>query len=197
MVFHLIPMRVISGRFKSRALLAPKSRTLRPTSDQVKEALFNMLGQRVVAATVLDLFAGIGNVGIEALSRGAEHVIFVEKNPSHVRFLKRNLSACALKTESIVYCGDANKILRVLHKNLRRFDIIFLDPPYRQTKMLCDIIQHIINLALVAETGLIVVEHAHSFVPPSNPGGRFSLTKLRRIGDTALSFYCIENPALP
>lgn len=182
-------MRVISGRLKGHALFAPRGRGVRPTSDQVKETLFNMIGSRIEQATFLDLFAGTGNVGIEALSRGAERVVFVEKHPAHVRMLKRNLTACAIESASVVYCGDANKILRVLNKEHWQFQVVFLDPPYRQTRMLGDLLSRLAETAYIAETGLIVTEHIHTFTPPSHPGGSFSLTKRRRIGNTILSFY--------
>jgi 16S rRNA (guanine(966)-N(2))-methyltransferase RsmD len=185
-------MRVVSGHLKGRALVAPKGRGVRPTSDQVKETLFNMIGARIEQATFLDLFAGTGNVGIEALSRGAARVVFVEKHPAYVQTLKRNLAACAIESESVIYCGDANKILRVLRRDGWQFQVLFLDPPYRQTRMLCDLLSRLTETTCVAETGLMIAEHRHAFSPPSHPGGSFSLTKQRRIGNTALSFYEIE-----
>jgi 16S rRNA (guanine966-N2)-methyltransferase len=185
-------MRVISGRLKGRVLVAPKGRGVRPTSDQVKETLFNMIGSRIERAMFLDLFAGTGNVGIEALSRGAACTVFIEKHPAYVQILKRNLAACGIEAESVVYCGDANNIIRVLRKERWQFQVIFLDPPYRQTRMLCDLFSQLIKMALIEETGLIIAEHSHTFPPPSHPDASFSLTKQRRIGDTALSFYEIE-----
>jgi 16S rRNA (guanine(966)-N(2))-methyltransferase RsmD len=182
-------MRIIGGNLKGHTLFAPKGRRLRPTSDHVKETLFNMLGQDIVHATFLDLFAGTGNIGIEALSRGAERAVFVEKDPSHVRALKRNLAACALESRSQVYRGDANKIVDLLQKKNWCFNVVFLDPPYRQTNMLSDMLRRVVDMALLAETGFIVAEHAHTFIPPSILGESFSLTKQRQIGDTALSFY--------
>lgn len=182
-------MRVISGRLRGRTLFAPKGHNIRPTSDQVKESLFNMLGPRLLHATFLDLFAGTGNIGIEALSRHAARVVFVEKSPGHVRVIKRNLAVCQLESESHVYCGDANNMLRVLQKATWTFDLIFVDPPYRQTNMLRDILTHVVERALLADTGLLVAEHAYTFAPQSNIGGTLFLSKSRRIGDTTLSFY--------
>lgn len=182
-------MRVISGRLRGRNLFAPKGHNIRPTSDQVKESLFNIIGSRVLHATFLDLFAGTGNIGIEALSRHAARVVFVEKSPEHVRVIKRNLAVCQLESESRVYCGDANNMLRVLQKAAWTFDIIFVDPPYRQTNMLRDILTHIVERSLLADTGLLVVEHANTFIPQPNIGETLFLSKNRRIGDTTLSFY--------
>lgn len=182
-------MRVISGNLKGRALLAPKARTLRPTSDQVKETLFNIIAQEVPFSKFLDLFAGTGNIGIEALSRNAEQAVFVEKQPAHVRILKRNLAACGVEDRSIIYHGDANKLLGVVKKTVGCVDIIFLDPPYHQTRMLQDILKKIVELSLLAEAGIIVVEHAHTFTPQSNILQKLELTKSHRIGNTILSFY--------
>ena len=182
-------MRVISGSLRGHTLFAPKGQGLRPTSDLAKETLFNMIGRQVGQATVLDLFAGTGNIGIEALSREADQVVFVEKEPAYVRFLKRNLTACALESRSRVYCGDANKIITVLHKEGWRFQIVFLDPPYRQTNMLSDLLRRVVELALLAETALLIAEHAHAFTPPATLSAGISLTKQRRVGDTMLSFY--------
>ena len=103
-----------------------------------KETLFNMMGPYIVFTTFLDLFAGTGNIGIEALSRGAKQVVFVEKIRSHVRVLKRNLATCALESQSRVYCGDANRIMSVLQKENWQFDIVFLDPPF-QSNVLAEV----------------------------------------------------------
>jgi 16S rRNA (guanine(966)-N(2))-methyltransferase RsmD len=173
-------------------LAVPRGYTLRPTSDQVKESLFNMIAEEIPHATFLDVFAGTGNIGIEALSRGAEQVIFVEKSPRHTRILRQNIAACALQTQSLVYCGDANKILQLLRKKTRKFDIIFLDPPYRQTNMLQDILENIVDYALLCKTGLLVVEHGSTFTPSANIREKLFLTKNRRIGDTTLSFYRVD-----
>ena len=185
-------MRVISGSLRGRTLFVPKGHKLRPTSDQVKESLFNIIGSNIPHATFLDLFAGTGNIGIEALSRQAAQAVFVEKSPIHIGVIKRNLAACALESKSVVYCGDANKILRVLQKAAWTFDVIFLDPPYRQTRMLRDILERIVTHTLLTKTGLLVVEHTHTFTPQPKIGEELILARSHRIGDTALSFYRVE-----
>lgn len=182
-------MRVISGRLRGHALIAPKGQGLRPTADLVKETLFNMLGGQVPAATFLDLFAGTGSIGIEALSRAAAQVVFVEKDPAYLRVLQRNLAACAVEARSRVYCGDANKILTVLRKEGWRFQFVYLDPPYRQTNMLRDLLRRLADSSLLADTATMIAEHAHTFIPPATLNAEISLTKQRRIGDTMLSFY--------
>ncbi len=185
-------MRIISGRLKGRPVAAPKGRSLRPTSDLVKETLFNMIGPQVQDALMLDLFAGTGNVGIEALSRGAAQAVFVEKEKRHVLCLSENIRECKIRQQSTVYHGDANKALLSFHKQQMRFDLAFLDPPYRQTNMLSDILGRMLKLSLMAASGLLVVEHTHTFTPPTEPGYGFSLTKYRCIGDTTLSFYQMQ-----
>lgn len=184
-----IIVRVISGKAKGHTLFVPKGLLLRPTSDQVKETLYNIIASDVPGATVLDAFAGTGNIGIEALSRGAARAVFIEKSPAHVRVLRRNLTACHQESQSLVYCGDVNKILLKLQKTARQFDLVYLDPPYRQTNMLQDILAKLIESDLVVETGMIIVEHAHTFTMPATPGKAWKLVHRRDIGDTALSFY--------
>lgn len=188
-------VRVIGGSLKGRTLFAPKGETLRPTADPVKECLFNILGAEIVGAKVLDLFAGTGSIGIEALSRGAQQVVFVEKHPAHLQALTRNLAACRLDAQVEVYGSDANKILRLLQKRAWRFEVIFLDPPYRQTNMLHDVLNAILELELLADAGVVVVEHAQTFLPPAAVQGKLFRARSRRVGDTVLSFYGAAPPA--
>ena len=184
-----ISVRIISGTLRGRSLNAPKGQGVRPTSDQVKESLFNIIGPKIVQATVLDLFAGTGNLGIEAISRAAARVVFVEKVLTHFQVLKRNLSDCGVEAKSDAYCGDANTMLRVLQRKYGQFDVIFLDPPYRHTKMLREVIAQIVRRELLAEDGLLIVEHAQTFTPPTEAGDLLRLEKTRRFGDTCISFY--------
>ena len=182
-------MRVISGTLRGRTLRAPKGQSLRPTSDQVKETLFNIIGTEIQSATCLDLFAGTGNVGIEALSRQAAHVAFVEKAPAHFRVLQGTLAACGLASRATVFCGDANILLRKLQKSGMTFDLIYLDPPYRQTNMLRDMLERIAEMALLNANGQVIVEHATAQEMPAAILDALELTKSRRVGDTTLSFY--------
>ena len=181
-------MRIISGACKGRKLFVPKGLFLRPTSDHVKETLFNIIAADIPRSTLLDAFAGTGNIGIEALSRGADRAVFIEKSPAYVRVLRRNLALCDLESHSEVYCGDANKILLKFHKLGRKFDVIYLDPPYRQTNMLQDMLEQLLSYALIHETGLIIAEHAHTFAPRDITDA-WTLSDRRCLGDTTLSFY--------
>jgi 16S rRNA (guanine966-N2)-methyltransferase len=128
-------VRVVAGRFGGRTLVAPRGRSTRPTSDRVREALFSILGADCVEdARVLDLFAGSGALGIEALSRGAQHVVFVDSSPAAVAAIRRNLEAVGAEAE--VRRQDALAYLRSAFRDARQYDLLFLDPPYRHASAL-------------------------------------------------------------
>ena len=124
-------MRVIAGRYRGRRLQAPPGDATRPTSDRVREALFSVLGARVQGARVLDLFAGSGALGIEALSRGAAEATFVDSAPAAIRAVRANLAAIGAEAE--VRRADARRFLGTASAAGREYDLVFLDPPYRLT----------------------------------------------------------------
>jgi 16S rRNA (guanine966-N2)-methyltransferase len=175
-------MRIIAGTLKGRRIEAPRWEGLRPTSDKLRETLFNVLAPRTPGARVLDGYAGTGAVGIEALSRGAQVVTFVERDPRAVRLIEANLARCGV--------SDRYAIIRARFadaaRNAReRFDIVFLDPPYGADEM-----PGALDAAapLVADGGVLVVEHAKRDVAPQRAG---SLDRTRTLvsGDSALTFY--------
>ena len=125
-------MRVIAGTHRGRRLVAPPGRDTRPTSDRVREALFSILAARVVDARVLDVFAGSGALGIEALSRGAGSALFSDSSRAAVAAVRANLQALGL--DAHVVAGDARRVLRDAHARGAAYDLIFLDPPYRQAE---------------------------------------------------------------
>jgi 16S rRNA (guanine966-N2)-methyltransferase len=128
-------MRVVAGRFGGRTLVAPRGLSTRPTSDRVREALFSILGvASVEEARVLDLFAGSGALGIEALSRGASHAAFVDSSGAAVAAIRRNLAAVGVEAE--VRRQDALAYLRSASRDARQYDLVFLDPPYRRARTL-------------------------------------------------------------
>jgi 16S rRNA (guanine(966)-N(2))-methyltransferase RsmD len=128
-------MRVVAGRFGGRPLVAPRGRAVRPTSDRVREAVFSILGAGVLeGAWVLDLFAGSGALGIEALSRGASHAAFVDSSSAAVAAVRRNLDALGVEAE--VRRQDALAYLRTASRDARQYDLVFLDPPYRRANAL-------------------------------------------------------------
>lgn len=155
-------MRVIAGDFKGRKIEALKGDNTRPTSDKIKESVFNMLGQFFEGGSALDLFAGSGNLGIESLSRGIEHVVFIDKEFSAVKVIKENLANFKLTERTEVYRNDAFKAMSVLGKKGKTFDLIFLDPPYTKFDMTA-ILQEIVKQQLIKNAGLIMCEEAAGF----------------------------------
>ena len=174
-------MRIIAGTFKGRRLEAPDWPGLRPTSDRLRETLFNILAPRVEGARVLDGYAGTGAVGIEALSRGAAHVTFVERDRRAQHLIETNLRKCGVSDRyAIIRAGFAGAT-----ELKGEFDLVFLDPPYEP-----DELSKALDAAvpLVAPDTLLIVEHATRDPAPGKIGG---LARTREVvqGDSALAFY--------
>lgn len=178
-------MRVIAGALGGRTLVAPKGHTTRPTSDRVREALFSMLGD-VTNAEVLDLYAGTGALGIEALSRGAARVVFVENARSALDALRRNLETLNLRQVTNVMTSPVAKAVRGLTAN-HRFDLVLVDPPYVDLDNAVKVIATLVRAGHCAENVRVVLEHASRDSGPEIEGLDFEMT--RRYGDTSVSFY--------
>ena len=178
-------MRVITGQAKGRFLKVPRGWGGRPTSDRVKESLFNILGPLVPGASFLDLFAGTGNVGIEALSRGASRAVFVENNRQAVRAIRENLAQTGLGDRAEVLPLDVLAAAGRLKG--QKFEIIFLDPPYGQG-LEVQALEALVANDLVKENGLVVVEGSRRRQMPARVGC-LKLCREHRIGDTVLAFY--------
>ena len=175
-------MRVIAGALKGRKLRPPGWAGLRPTSDRLRETLFNVLGARITQAQFMDACAGTGAVGIEALSRGAAHVTFVEQDPRACRLIEANLRHCGVTDGyTMVRTAFGGTVER---SGARTFDIIFLDPPYEEPALDAWVTAAIERLS---PGGLVVLEHAARRDAPE-PGGRLPSRRLRS-GDSALAFY--------
>lgn len=178
-------MRIISGSHKGRRLYAPAGLDVRPTSDKVKEALFNILADRIGGASFLDLYAGIGSVGIEALSRGANEVVFVEKSKKQIGFLKKNLSLSPFEGGSDLFCMDAVDFLK--KKKAGPFDLVFIDPPYEGEE-----VEKTLPLLgegdMIADGGTVIVQHFHKKIL-SEKIGRLRFIRRYKYGETVLSFY--------
>lgn len=175
-------MRVIAGEFKGRRLKTPAWAGLRPTSDKLRETLFNILAGRVVGARVLDGYAGTGAVGIEALSRGAQYVTFVESHRKAAALIQENLAACGIKEGYTIHCDD---VMAALDKMAgAEFDLILLDPPYDS-----DNVQQALDAAAtrLAPGGLLVLERAAR----REPDVPHALARVRdvRSGDSTLTFF--------
>ena len=149
-------MRVISGSANRHRLVTPKGLKVRPTTDRIKETLFNILAPRIADIRMLDLFAGSGGIGIEALSRGAASCVFVDNDRDSMRCIKENLESCRLVDRAQTVFSDATRAVSGLKAQGRKFDIIFMDPPYGrelEKEVLCAMKDD-----LLAEDGLIIVE---------------------------------------
>lgn len=175
-------MRIIAGTHRGRRIAAPKGETTRPTGDRVREALYNLVGP-VDDATVLDLYAGSGALGLEALSRGARRCVFVEADGAACRAIKTNLETLEL-TGAIVHQRDAIAALREETLAGRRYDLVLLDPPYERwaatEARLAELLPRV-----VADTGLVVVE-TDARLEPELP---LELTTTRRYGSARLTLY--------
>ena len=180
-------MRVITGSAKGRPLKTVKGRDVRPTGDRVKGSLFNVIGPRVVDADFLDLFAGSGAIGIEALSRGAHSCIFVELMTPHLRVVEANLKETGLMDRAELLRRDARAALLDFAGRGRRFDLIFVDPPYGK-ELVPAALELIGTHSLLNEDGWVICEHHHKDPIPDAAGG---LVKFREIvfGETLLSIY--------
>jgi 16S rRNA (guanine(966)-N(2))-methyltransferase RsmD len=193
-------MRIIAGKFRSRQLKSTKGMALRPTSDKLRETLFNILGELVVDARFMDLFAGSGAIGIEALSRGASETIFVEKHPPTAALIKKNLESLDIRTGARVVASDALKALERLAKAPSTanaaIDILFLDPPYAETEQYKTVLAFLGATNLLAENAVVIAEHQRSLDLPESSGNLERVRVLRQ-GDAALTFYRFRPPSLP
>lgn len=154
----IVFMRIVSGVHKGKPLKAVPGKSTRPTTDKVKEAIFNMIGPYFDGGLVLDLFAGSGGLGIEALSRGVDKVIFVDRDQKAIHTVQENLRICQLEDQAEVYRNDAERALKALIKRDLVFDYIFLDPPYKK-QQLEKLLQVISKHQLLNQKGIIVCEH--------------------------------------
>jgi len=177
-------VRIIAGRLKGRRLRAAVGPGVRPTSDRLRETLFNVLRDRVNGARVLDAFAGTGAVGLEALSRGASHVTFVEADARAASALAANVQACAVGEASRLVHDTLHRA-RLRHRVSGPFDLIFLDPPY-DFRELPEAVADAAPLA--TRTGIVVLEHSRRRVPPA-AAGTLVLRRTIAAGDSALSLY--------
>lgn len=177
-------MRIIAGRFKGRRLTSFAGSSTRPTSDRVRENLFNILGD-LSDARVLDLFAGTGAVGLEALSRGAKTVQFVERSGRAAATLKKNVALLNASPFVSIWRRPVDAALEQLVREDARFDLIFADPPYEQASTLLKPV-FTSSAALLADAGTLVVEHpAGAYETPET----IEQTDRRRYGDSFLSFF--------
>ena len=181
-------MRVIAGKFRSRTLRSLKGQALRPTSDRLRETLFNILGPAIEGAAFIDLYAGTGAVGIEALSRGARRAIFVEQHAPAVALIRRNLKSLDIGKEAEILSADVLRGLERLDARHVHAEFIFLDPPYAADEEYENALGVLGKSSLVAPGGRVIAEHLKKRVLPERVG-ELELTRIVAQGDAALSFY--------
>ncbi|SET16194.1 16S rRNA (guanine(966)-N(2))-methyltransferase RsmD [Paenibacillus sp. NFR01] len=180
-------MRVVSGSAKGRPLRSVPGNGTRPTTDKVKEAVFSMIGPYFEGGEALDLFAGTGGLGIEALSRGMDKAVFVDMEPKSIETVKANLKAVKLEAQAEVYRNDASRALGALEKRGRAFDLVFLDPPYR-LKHGAELMLAMVEKGLLRPGALIVLEHESGYGYPEDIPG-FSQLRKAVYGETAVAIY--------
>jgi 16S rRNA (guanine966-N2)-methyltransferase len=183
-------MRVIAGTYRSRPLVAPKGLGTRPTSDRLRETLFNVLAPRIEGAVFVDLYAGSGAVGIEAISRGAREAIFVENAEPALKAIRQNLSSLGIKGNYALESRSAAAALKRLAAALRTVDILFLDPPYASASDYENTLTLLGNecASLFAPNGIVIAEHIKKR-GLAEDYGQLHRYRLLKQGDAALSFY--------
>ncbi len=185
-------MRIIAGKYRSRILKSLKGNALRPTSDRLRETLFNILGPNVTGSRFLDVFAGTGAVGIEAISRGAIEVVFIENHAPAATLIRRNLASLEIQTGALILSLDS---LRALEKLATRhkptdapFDFVFVDPPYAEKVQYDRALGFLGSAPFLSQGSLVIAEHRRTFNLPQRIG-RLLQTRILRQGDAALSFF--------
>ena len=184
-------MRVVSGLCKGRPLKAVPGASTRPTTDKVKESIFNIIGPYFEGGIALDLFAGSGGLGIEALSRGMDRAIFVDREFKAISTIRGNLQACHFTDQAEVYKNDSERAIKALIKREIAFDLILLDPPYKKQK-LEELLEIIAKNHLIATNGIIVCEHSNDVELPDRVS---TLTRWRHenYGIISISIYSLDD----
>jgi len=185
-------MRIVAGKYRSRILKSLKGNALRPTSDRLRETLFNVLGPNVSGSRFLDIFAGTGAVGIEAVSRGAIEVVFIENHIPAATLIRRNLASLDIQNGAKVLPLDALRALQKLasgHKPTdAAFDFVFVDPPYAEKDQYDRVLGFLGSAPFLGTGSLVIAEHRRTFELPRRIG-RLQQTRILRQGDAALSFF--------
>lgn len=182
-------MRIIAGTYRSRILKSLKGQSLRPTSDRLRETLFNILSPAIAGSRFLDLYAGTGAVGIEALSRGASEVVFVENHAAAIKLIRENLALLKITSGAQVISGNAvESLAKLVSRNSSPFDFIFLDPPYAAEGEYGSVLRGLAYSPLIFVNSIVIAEHRKSLQLEENYGALLPYRVLKQ-GDAALSFY--------
>lgn len=189
-------MRIIAGTYRSRILKSLKGQALRPTSDRLRETLFNVLGRAAGGSRFIDVFAGTGAVGIEALSRGASEVVFIENHAPAAALIRRNLESLDIRSGATVLVSDALRGLEKLAARHRSAepgnDFVFVDPPYAASQEYAQILRFLGAAAFLTSHAKVIVEHRRNFELPESSGSLRRARVLRQ-GDATLTFYSLES----
>ncbi|MGX7595440.1 16S rRNA (guanine(966)-N(2))-methyltransferase RsmD [Planococcus plakortidis] len=180
-------MRVVAGQAKGLPLKAVPGNSTRPTTDKVKESIFNMIGPFFDGGTAVDLFAGSGGLGIEALSRGIDRAIFTDKDKKAVETIQANLEKTRFKESAEVYRADAERGLKAMKKNGVKARLLFLDPPYHMEKAY-GLMEKAAELGLLEDEAIIVCEHVRDIELPDETAGCVRFKK-ELYGNTIISIY--------
>ena len=178
-------MRIITGKLRGRKLKPPKNFDIRPTSDRVKEAIFSILDPYINENTIVaDLFCGTGNLGLEALSRGAKRVYFSDVSRESIALAKENIIACDIGDQAVILAGDFKQNIRRISESV---DIMLLDPPY-SSRLLLQSLQTISESDVLKEEGIILCEHSSKEQLPEDVGNLHFL-KIRKYGSVSVTLY--------
>lgn len=180
-------MRVVAGERKGMPLKAVEGNTTRPTTDKVKESIFNMIGPFFDGGIALDLFAGSGGLGIETLSRGAAHALFIEKDSRAYQTLRENIKKCRYEEVSELFRTDAMRAVKALLKRDIVIDYLFVDPPYHK-KEYYDLVETLVEAGKLSEDAIIMCEHSREVTLPENYGV-YQLVRQETYGSTIISIY--------
>ena len=180
-------MRVISGSAKGRKLKAPPGLHTRPITDMIKGALFNVLGTRVPDSKLLDLFAGSGSVGIEALSRGARSVVFVDNSNEAIKIVTENLENCKFTRVYQVIRSDVFKALGLLKRHDEKFDLIYIDPPFTNDKIFDEVMIAIDGIDILEPDGILIIRTPRRKEMPAY--NRLREYRLNHYGESSLHYY--------
>jgi 16S rRNA (guanine(966)-N(2))-methyltransferase RsmD len=180
-------VRVIAGKYRSRGLKGPGFLRLRPTSDRLRETLFNVLGPAVQDSLFIDVFAGTGAVGIEAISRGAAETIFVESTIKAAKLIRQNIESLEIQNAELVQADAVAGLERLAARHIVA-DFIFIDPPYDREADYSRVLEFLDASHLIAPQGVVIVEHYYKMKLPER-FERLELTRLLEQGDASLSFF--------
>jgi 16S rRNA (guanine966-N2)-methyltransferase len=180
-------MRITGGKIRGRVLSSPRGMDIRPTTDRVREAIFNIIGQDLSGLKVLDLFAGTGSLGLEALSRGADHAVFIDNSNQSVNLIKKNLALCGFDDSATILKTDLKKGSRLNHPMLKAIDLIFLDPPYGKD-LIIPLLEGMSRTDILKKSSCVVAELSKKEDLPTIIE-QLEMTDIRLYGDTKIIIY--------